>query len=206
MPLQNRVDPFGTFHSIPAKGTLMGNRGILHDDQKHVICTHAHQNWVACTLSFKGRRREIMSEGRYTELFFFDEATAFAAGHRPCAECRRARYNEFTSAWKSLHGEPEAGRSLPHTIDRHLHAHRIARGGKKVTFEADAGELPDGTIFAFEGAPVLAWRGTQYDWSFAGYRERADLVVGQVIVLTPRPIVELFSAGFEPHVLLPDNG
>lgn len=87
MTRTNRVDPSGQFHAVPAKGTLMGNRGILHDDEGRIVKSHAHQNWVACTLQFKNRKREIMAPGRYTELFFLDEATAFAAGHRPCAEC-----------------------------------------------------------------------------------------------------------------------
>jgi hypothetical protein len=200
MTKQNRVDPFGKFHSIRARGELMGNRGILHDDAQQILRTHAHQNWVACALSFKGRHREIMQPGKYTELFFLDEATAFAAGHRPCAECRRERYNEFTECWRTVHGEPRAGKSMPQTIDWLLHSHRIARGGQKVTFEAMIEELPDGTIFAGDDRAVLVWNGRQFDWSFHGYVERAAPETGMVSVLTPRPVFDLFRHGFQPHI------
>ena len=91
MPHQNRVDPMGGFHAVTSRGALMGNRGILHDAEKRIGKTHVHQNWIICVLEFKGRKRELMAEGCYTELFFLDEATALAAGHRPCAECQRAQ-------------------------------------------------------------------------------------------------------------------
>ena len=206
MPLQNRVDPFGNLHAVSSRGSLMGNRGILHDDDINVLRKHAHQNWVTCALEFKGRTRTLMQPNRYTELFFLDEATAFAAGHRPCAECRRARYNEFMTAWRSVHGEIEPGRSRPQTVDRMLHQHRIARGGKKVTFAAHTSELPDGTIFEFEGQPILVWKAKQFDWTFDSYRERNDAVNGQVNVLTPLPIVEVFRTGFIPQTSLPASG
>jgi hypothetical protein len=200
MSYQNRVDPFGTFHATTARGELMGNRGILHDPTRRIQRRHAHQNWVTCALTFKGRHREIMQPGRYTELFFLDEATAFAAGHRPCAECRRTRYREFTDWWRRVHNEPEADRPLAPTIDRLLHATRIARGGRKVTFEAAVDGLPDGTIFAAGDLAALIWRGRQLDWSFHGYSERTKQVRGNVMVLTPRPIVDLFAQGFRPLV------
>jgi hypothetical protein len=200
MSYQNRVDPFGRLHEVPVRGELMGNRGILHDDAKSITRTHAHQNWVACALAFKGRHREIMQPGKYTELFFLDEGTAFAAGHRPCAECRRARYQEFIGAWRQVHGEPEAGRSLPQTIDRLLHAHRIARVGRKVSFEAAVEDLPDGTFFATGDRAVLIWNDRQFEWSFEGYVESTTRAFGVVTVLTPRPIVGLFLHGFRPDV------
>ncbi|PYF10387.1 hypothetical protein C8J30_105198 [Rhodobacter viridis] len=199
MTYQNRVDPFGTFHAVAAKGTLMGNRGILHDEAKTIARTHAHQHWVTCALSFKGRQQEIMKPGRYTQLFFLDEATALAAGHRPCAECRRERYNEFTSLWRQVLGEPEAGRSLPETIDRALHSARIARG-RKVTCTADIADLPDGVMVASADAAVLIWQGRQFDWSFEGYHPRPILLEGPVEVLTPKPLVEVIRAGFVPQV------
>lgn len=200
MTHQNRVDPFGTLHASPARGELMGNRGILHDDAQQIVRTHAHQNWVSCALSFKGRHREIMQPGRYTELFFLDEATAFAAGHRPCAECRRARYREFTETWRRVHGEPSSGRSLPQTIDRILHAHRIARGGRKVTFEAATEDLPSGVIFLTGDRPILVWKGKHFDWSHHGYTQRMALVSGWVSVLTPRALLDCFALGFQPVV------
>lgn len=200
MPHQNRVDPFGDFHPVEARGTLMGNRGILHDGKKRLLRTHAHRNWITCALAFKGRQRTIMAPRRYTELFFLDEATAFAAGHRPCAECRRERYKEFTAYWRDAHGEPEVGRSLAQAIDRKLHAHRIARGGRKITFEAAADDLPSGTLFAVGEQPVLLWKGRQFDWSFHRYEARAEPAAGTVRVLSPRPLVELFSRGLQPLV------
>lgn len=199
MPLQNRVDPFGTLHAVAAKGTLMGNRGLLHDETRTVTRTHAHQHWVTCALSFKGRQQEIMKPGRYTQLFFLDEATALAAGHRPCAECRRERYNEFTSLWRQVLGEPEAGRSLPETIDRALHSARIARG-RKVTCTANIADLPDGVMVASYETAVLIWQGCQFDWSFEGYRPRPVPLDGPVEVLTPKPLVEVIRAGFVPQV------
>ena len=200
MPYRNRVDPFGNFLATEARGTLMGNRGILHDDDRNIIRRHVHQNWVTCALTFKDRRRTIMAPEKYTELFFLDEATAFAAGHRPCAECRRERYREFTESWRRVHGDAKLGQSLPQTIDRILHAYRIARGGRKVTFEAAVEGLPDGTIFASGNRAALLLRGRQFDWSVNGYAARTAVVRGTVTVLTPRPIVDLFASGFFPFV------
>jgi len=200
MTYQNRVNPLGRLHSSPTKGTLMGNRGILHDETKTILRPHAHQNWVTCALSFKGIKREIMSPGRYTELFFLDEATAFAAGHRPCAECRRERYREFTDAWRRTHGEPEAGRSLPQTIDKAIHATRIDRKRRKVTFSAPVHSLPDGTMFSDGDDIGLVWRGRHLLWSFEGYHERTGHLSPDVTVLTPRPVVDVFKTGFTPSV------
>ncbi|HLS68425.1 MAG TPA: hypothetical protein VK035_03710 [Kiloniellales bacterium] len=141
-----------------------------------------------------------MGPAAYTELFFLDEATAYAAGHRPCAECRYRDYKEFSGYWREVHGNPEPGRPLSKSIDRRLHAHRIARNRQKVTFEAAAEDLPDGTIFALGDQAVLVWNSWQLDWSFTGYRKRAFSGRGSVTVLTPRPIVELFSEGLRPRV------
>lgn len=198
MHRQNRVDPFGVFHALPARGQLMGNRGILHDADMCVVRTHAHRNWVTCALSFRDRRRKIMAEGRYTELFFLDEATAFAAGHRPCAECRRDRYRAFADAWVNVHGREHPDRSLPQEIDRMLHAARIDREGRKVTFPADVRDLPDGVLVAAKDRAVLIHRGVQLDWTFGGYSGRAISLQGIVTVLTPRPVVDVFRSGFRP--------
>ena len=99
MPLQNRVSPIGSIVSVSSKGTLMGNRGRLHNENKELKSLSKHKCWVACKLEFKGRKRELMAPNKYTELFFLDEATAFTAGHRPCGECRKDRYKEFKSKW-----------------------------------------------------------------------------------------------------------
>ncbi len=200
MPYQNRVDPFGNLFVSTARGAWMGNRGILHDANKRISRTHAHQNWITCALSFNGRKRSIMAVGRYTELFFLDEATSFAAGHRPCAECRRQRYNEFTAVWRKVHGEPEAGRPFAQTVDRILHSHRIASAGRKMTSEHPISDLPDGTMVADDGGAVLLWRNYQFEWRADGYQPRRTSLTGTVPVLTPAPIVALFRAGLVPEV------
>jgi len=199
MTLQNRVDPFGRIIATPARGTLMGNRGILHDEHRTVRKTHAHQNWVTCGLSFKGWKRPLMAQGRYTELFFLDEATSLAAGHRPCAECRRERYKAFLDAWQKAHGGAVEGRSLPQTIDRALHTARIHRR-EKVTFDSLIEDLPDGTICADGETPVLIWQGRHYRWSFDGYTPQTTPLVGTVRVLTPEPLIDVFRQGYRPEI------
>ncbi|MBV7394112.1 hypothetical protein [Mameliella sediminis] len=199
MPFQNRVDPFGALTATPARGTLMGNRGILHDDQREIRKTHQHQHWVTCALSFKDIRRQLMSPRRYTELFFLDEATSFAAGHRPCYTCRRARYQAFLTAWQDAHGGAEEGRTLPHTIDRAVHRARIHRR-QKVTFDAPLADLPDGTIVTDGDAPLLIRDGGLHRWSFDGYTLFETPLTGTVTVLTPEPLIEVFRAGYRPDV------
>ncbi len=109
----------------------MGNRGILHDHDRRMLQTHAHQNWVTCTLGFKGRKRGIMTPGTYPELFFLDEATAFASGHRPCAECRRDRYNSFSGFLQQTDQRHPLDRTLANSINRALHLQRIARADER---------------------------------------------------------------------------
>src|SRR5215472_16656696 len=107
MPLENRVDPYGTLFRTPARGTMMGNRGgVIHNDEREIVRRYRSRRWIACVLEFRGRKRIVMSPRRYTELFFLDEAVALAAGHRPCAECRRARYNAFRLAWNTAQPPP----------------------------------------------------------------------------------------------------
>lgn len=176
----------------------MGNRGILHDDDGNILRSHAHQNWVTCALHYKDRKQVVMAPGRYTQLYFLDEATALSAGHRPCATCRRDRYMSFINAWRRVHGRPEGGRSVPHAIDRMLHAARIARNGDKVTFRASPTDLPDGTIFAGHETPMLRWNGAFLVWNFSGYREVNAPRAEGVTVLTPKPLVDLYAAGWTP--------
>src|SRR5262245_37465472 len=99
MPLQNRVTPFGEIVAVPERGTLMGNRGVLHNDAGRIVRSYQVRRWIACRTTFRGRRRQLLQPHSYTELFFLDEATAFAAGHRPCAECRHTDYQRFKTAW-----------------------------------------------------------------------------------------------------------
>ena len=144
MPLQNRVNPWGEIVGTPERGLFMGNRGCLHDGERRVTKGWARTPWVTCLLQYKDRHREVMSPGQYTELFFLDEATALAAGHRPCATCRRADYEAFKTFW--LEANPElAARSLGKIteIDKLLHAERVdARRNKRM------GGFPDGSMMA----------------------------------------------------------
>src|ERR1041385_996458 len=146
MPRQNRVTPWGTIIADPARGSLLGNRGVLHDAQGRIVRSWRVKAGIACRLAFRGRRRPLMQPNRWTELFFLDEATALAAGHRPCFECRREAALRFKTAW--LAGNPERGLgpdSPIARIDDCLHAERIMRDGTKVTWTARLGELSDGT-------------------------------------------------------------
>ena len=198
MPFQNRVAPTGALHAVTAKGTLKGNRGIIHDDESNILRTLAHQNWVTCALHYKDRKQALMAPGRYTQLFFLDEVTAQSAGHRPCATCRRERYRSFVDAWCQFHGRPDDGRSAPRAIDRILHAAWIARNGTTVTFRAKPADLPDGTIFAGDEAPTLRWNGGFLAWSFSGYLEADASRSEEVSVQTPKPLIDLYSAGWTP--------
>jgi hypothetical protein len=204
VPLQNRVTPFGEIVAVSQRGTLMGNRGgrIHTPDKKLTRRRWASRRWIACVLQFKGRQREVMSAGRYTELFFLDEATALAAGHRPCRECRRADHERFRQAW--LRGNASLG--LPpdvsiDAIDRVLHAERVGPGGAKVTFTARLGDLPEGVFVARGDTALLVAGGALGEWSPGGYRRRLPLNRGaDVTVLTPRSIVRAITAGYAPAV------
>src|SRR5262245_10377094 len=125
MPLQNRVTPTGEIIADPARGTLMGNRGgpLHRPDQTLGARRWVSKAWICCRLEFKGRRRQVMSPGKYTELFFLDEATALAAGHRPCFECRRAEAEQFARLWAKVHGAHDRARAGD--MDRVLHAERV---------------------------------------------------------------------------------
>jgi hypothetical protein len=207
-PLQNRVTPAGDPIATAARGTLMGNRGRLHDDARRVVrrVVPSYRAWVTCVLAFRGRRRAVMTPGRYTELFFLDEATALAAGHRPCGECRRADFQRFKAAWRA--GNPRhrlpAGCRIG-AIDAVLHEDRLAPGGGQRTYEAALAALPDGTFVRRPGEPTphLVWRGALRPWSPAGYgAPRRPPGGGRVTVLTPRSTVAAIAAGYVPGVVL----
>jgi hypothetical protein len=126
MPRRNRVTPLGEIVAVSERGTMMGNRGILHDAEGLIRRPWAVKRWLICVLEFRGRHRMVMAPNRYTELFFLDEATALAAGHRPCFECRRDRYLAFRDAWAA--GDPEMVGREPiraDDIDNRLHAERV---------------------------------------------------------------------------------
>jgi hypothetical protein len=202
MPLQNRVDPWGRLQAVGALGAWMGNRGVLHDRGKRVVAAWRLRRWITCVLEFRGRWRQVFAPNRYTELFFLDEATALAAGHRPCAECRRDRYNEFREAWWA--GQPNVRRGmLPSAddLDRVLHQERVGPGGEKGTFDARLSSLPAGTLVEREGRACLYWDGKLRPWSFTGYgRAIRPESSARTKVLTPRSIVGALRAGFLPQV------
>lgn len=200
MPLMNRVDPYGVIFRSPARGTLMGNRGVLHNDAREIVRPFNGRRWIACLLEFKGRHRSVMSPRRYTELFFLDEAVAFAAGHRPCAECRRERFNAFKSAWKRRdEGAPRESLRVPE-IDAELHVARVAGRKGKRTYEAALNSLPNGCFVQIQGACYLVWDDALLLWTPERYAGRGgrprDLTV---TVLTPQPIVECFRNGYVPE-------
>jgi hypothetical protein len=203
MPLQNRVTPFGEIVAHPARGLFMGNRGVLHDERKHLGAARWRMpHWVTCVLDFKGRQRDVMTPRRYTELFFLDEAVALAAGHRPCAECRRADYNRFREAFAAAHGLP--GRVYAKDMDAALHPARVERGTRaQVRHRRAADELPDGSYIQLDEAPgtaflVLGERLLAY--AFDRYGPARPRPGGTVTVLTPAPTVAVLAAGYRPQL------
>jgi hypothetical protein len=202
VPLQNRVTPLGELVADPGRGLVYGNRGCLHDEDGNIRRRYALKRWISCRLRFRGRHREpLMQPGRYTELFFLDEATALAAGHRPCAECRRPDYDALRAAWSYLHpGDPPGADA----IDSRLHAERLdpATGGRR-HHEASLAELPDGAFILREGEPWLVLGTQLLRWSAAGYSERAARPAsGQVEVVTAPSLVELLRRAWDPLVPL----
>ena len=202
MPLENRVDPFGVLFRTSARGTMLGNRGgCLHNENREIVRPFLNRRWIACLLEFKGRHRTVMTPRRYTELFFLDEAVAFAAGHRPCAECRRERYKAFRGAWKRWKGlAPDV--PLPATeMDAELHRARVDARRAKVIWQSPLRSLPNGCFASIEGEPYLVWDDALLLWTPAGYtrrRRRPDDLA--VTVLTPLPAVECFRRGYTPGI------
>jgi hypothetical protein len=182
----------------------MGNRGVLHDDQGRIKRSWQVKRWLVCVLEFKGRHRQVMAPGHYTELFFLDEATALAAGHRPCAECRRERFNAFRSAWRAAH--PGDGPQLPTAaeIDNRLHAERLGPDRSRRLEAAELDELPDGVFIKREGGDenaYLVWGDGLLVWSPGGYQERRPRPREEsVLVLTPPLTVRTIQAGYIPAV------
>jgi hypothetical protein len=204
MPHQNRVTPFGERIATPARGTLTGNRGCLHNDKGEIRRRWTTWAWISCLLEFRGRHRPIMPPGRWTALFFLDEATAFAAGHRPCGECRNADYRRFKRAWC----EANAGdvTAPVQRIDEVLHAERIA--SPRTTWQAPLERLPDGAMW-IEGDEVWIVAGERVArWTPSGYRDAKPRPRGGAVsVLTPSSLVSSFSAGYRPmlHSSLEDR-
>lgn len=200
VPLQNRVDPWGKLHAVPTRGALMGNRGILHNEARKVVRPWARKPWVTCVLSFGNVKRTPFSPGNYSELFFLDEVTSLAAGHRPCKTCQRDRHIEFKEAWLQANAEAKDSSFVPISeIDQALHSERAMRGGEKLTFEAKYVDLPVGTMFEHEASAFLVWRHGPLRWSFSGYSAAPYMPREDTVhVLTPKSIVRMFDHGFQP--------
>lgn len=198
--LQNRVDPFGNLIRTTARGSWMGNRGVLHNDQQELLRPFKLKAWLTCRLEFKKRKRQVMAPNRYTELFFLDEATSFAAGHRPCCECRRDDFDKFKSLW--LKGNPEYNfdeKTSIQKIDEVLHKERIDRNKAKITFEEDVDNIPDGSFVLFNDHAFLISDKLFFLWSPFGYdKGRSAPATGKLTVLTPKSIVNTFRAGYLP--------
>ena len=202
MPFQNRVGPHGTIFRSPARGTFMGNRGgALHNHNREIVRPFKTRRWIACLLEFRGRHRSVMSPGRYTELFFLDEAVALAAGHRPCAECRRQSFNAFKAAWARRPGAQSARAVLADEMDMELHRARLLSREKSRTYQAPLDSLPDGCFIELAETAWLVWDDALLLWTPERYTQKhrrpRELTVA---VLTPRPIVECLAHGYTPEI------
>jgi hypothetical protein len=213
MPLQNRVDPFGDIHAIDARGLFTGNRGVIHDPATKTLLSRrwTTKAWIICECEFRGRRREVMGHNApsgnagWTELFFLDEVTALAAGHRPCFYCRRSRAKEFAGHFGDAFGiaDPKAGE-----IDERLHRERFASAlaatdhFRPPDLDREAIDaLPDGAMlcqgdrtFAKHGRNLRAWT----FWGWADEWEYSDLAIYDIWLLTPPTTVEILRQGYKP--------
>ncbi len=202
--LQNRVDPLGNLITTAARGNWTGTRGVLHNEQPQIVRPFKLKAWLTCKLEFKGRKRKVMSPDRYTELFFLDEATALAAGHRPCCECRREDFNRFKSLW--LKGNPQYnfdGKVAIKKIDAVIHKERIDRNKSKVTFEESIHIIPNGSFVLVNDQPFLLFTGQLFLWSPYGYGQPIELPgTDKLTVLTPRSILNTLRQGYRPQIAM----
>lgn len=197
MPRQNRVTPFSAIVSTAARGTLTGNRGCLHDDQQHIRRHFQGTRWIICLLEFKGRTRTLMTPGHYTELFFLDEATALAAGHRPCAECQRERFVQFRDLWAKANPEV-AGTPRPAAtvLDLALHRERTAAiDGKPSCVSIE--NMPDGVFVTDDELNAyLVVAGRLLRWTSTGYERSTAAIRYPARVLTAASVVRTLAAGY----------
>jgi hypothetical protein len=198
MPLQNRVTPLGELVADPAHGLVYGNRGCLHDDRGRIRRAHNGRRWIACRLQFRGwLRRPLLQPGKFTELFFLDEATAMAAGHRACALCRREDYNRLGEIWGDLH-PGEAGADA---IDARLHTERLAGRARRL-HAVETSELRDGAFLLHDGEPWLLLGGELLHWTPAGYDRRIPRPEGPALAITPPSLLAVLRAGWDGAVPL----
>jgi hypothetical protein len=196
-PLQNRVTPQGDIIATPHRGMFTGNRGIIHDPATRTLLTRRWSSnaWLTCVCEFRGRRREVMGGRSWTELFFLDEATAFAAGHRPCFFCRRDDANRFRAAWEEGSGVSGV---LARDIDIVLHRERLERGKKRLhALPMPLQQLPDGAMVQAGTESYLITQGVALLWSPGGYR-RPQNALTEAMLLTPPSTLRALSAGYRP--------
>ncbi len=203
MSLQNRVNPFGEIFASESRGTFTGNRGVIHRNKK-IITPFKTKYWITCALEYKNAKRQVMTEKRWTELFFLDEATAFAAGHRPCAFCRYPKFKLFKNLWLEAN---EKNYYLPDTsvksIDAVLHAERIDGNGRKIFFYDNLENLPNGTFIQPEnsGDCYMYFDKKLLRWTPFGYAEILEIPGNtSVKVLTPKTVVAVFLKGYVPDI------
>jgi hypothetical protein len=192
--LQNRVTPLGELVAHPARGLVYGNRGCLHDDAGRIRRRYPTRRWIACRLEFRGWHRGLLLQpGKFTELFFLDEATAFAAGHRPCALCRREDYVRFCDLWSGLHRGPVGADA----IDAQLQFERVDEGTRdRRLHRADPDDLPDGAFVLEADTAWLVLGEGLLRWTPAGYTERRSRPSRRVELVTPPSLVEVLRAGW----------
>jgi hypothetical protein len=196
MPLQNRVTPSGDIIATPHRGMFTGNRGIIHDPATKTLTRRwAGKAWLTCVCEFRGRRRKVMGGRSWTELFFLDEATALAAGHRPCFYCRREDANRFRAAWETGNGCSDV--RAP-DIDAVLHCERLDGRQKRLHARPmPLEQLPDGAMVQQQTESYVIVRGRALPWSPAGYRE-AQRIAADVKLLTPPSTLRALMAGYRP--------
>jgi len=197
MPLQNRVTPTGDIVATPHRGLFTGNRGIIHDPATKTLLNKRWSSpaWITCLCEFRGWRRPVMARRSWTELFFLDEATAFAAGHRPCFFCRRDDANRFRAAWERGN---DASKVSAKAMDARLHSERLDRGRKRLhALPGPLAELPDGAMVQQGEASFLVAKGRPLLWSPAGYA-RAEHALERPMLLTPPSILRALGAGYRP--------
>ena len=197
MPLQNRADPFGLLHAVPERGSFMGNRGgcFHREDRTLKDRQWASQRWIICRLEFKGRRRKLMQPGLYTELFFLDEATALAGGHRPCFECRRAEAEAFRNALVRA-GQTAPGASISQVDARCAGEIQRVLSGKARRETIDPAELPNGAMYASGEDAYLVHENHARAWSFSGYGPPLPLHRAG-IRLTPEIVCAALNSGYQ---------
>jgi hypothetical protein len=196
-PLQNRVTPSGEIVSTPQRGLFTGNRGIIHDPATRTLLKRrwSSKAWITCTCEFRGRRRDVMGTRSWTELFFLDEATALAAGHRPCFYCRRDDANAFRAAWQR--GKDVSGVRAP-DMDAALHAERLDGKAKRLhALPMPIEALPDGAMVQAAGESYLIARGRALLWTWDGYREVGN-TLRDATLLTPLSTLRVLAAGYQP--------